>query len=55
MSAFEPEDDDCTCPVRTDWDSGYRYIAATIRNCPVHGLDPDEAYEAMREREMEDF
>lgn len=40
---FDPEDEDCTCTTerRDKW-------------CPVHGKDPDEAYEELRERRWRD-
>lgn len=38
------KESDCTC--------GRSYKSR--RNCPTHGIDPDQAYEEMRERRMED-
>ena len=39
---LDPEDEDCTCTTyrRDQW-------------CPVHGRDPDQAYEEKRDREDE--
>jgi len=39
----EDEDEDCTCDI----------TLRSRRNCPVHGIDPDYAYDEWRDRQME--
>jgi hypothetical protein len=40
----------CTCTMRHDH---YDQPPVINRNCPLHGIDPDQAYEDWRDRQNE--
>ncbi len=49
----QPDENDCTCPTRQCWETGEPLRTGTDSWCPVHGIDPDQAYDEMRDRQME--
>ena len=45
----------CSCTWSTVWSNDVDPPHTVVdSNCPVHGRDPDEAYERLRERREED-
>ncbi len=53
LDRLEPQE--CTCPTRQCWETGEPLRSGTDSWCPVHGVDPDRAYDEMRDRQMEDL